>query len=135
VWGGAPPKEWLMSWMSIVVSVLAYAFLAGVAAQSVPGVKVRDGRAALGVAVVFGLMNAFFGYFIVGFLGAITFPLAILMPLTRYVLVPVVANAVLLKVADGLLDGFELKGWLGPLLMGGLFGFGGWVLHLVGVVA
>ncbi len=116
----------------LILSLVVYTVLAAVAPQVFPGVRVRDAKAAVGVAVVFGLLNMFLGWALSLLVGVVSLPAIILSGGLFLLLVPVIANAVLLRVADSLLDSFDLSGWMPAFGMGALFGVGGWLLGRIG---
>jgi putative membrane protein len=77
-------------------------------AYIVPGFKVRDFTAALIAAFVIGLINLF----IAPILTLLTFPLYII----TFGLFAWVINAACLKMAAGLLKGFEITSWTSALV-------------------
>jgi putative membrane protein len=77
-------------------------------ARFLPGVHIKRTRSAVLVAVVFGLLNVLIGWLIKFVLAAVLFLPAILTLGLAWVLVPFVANLVLLWITDELLETFEL---------------------------
>ena len=100
--------------MGIVIHVLVSALLLFVLGNLVSGIQVRDGKAALFGAIALGLANAFVKPLLV----ALTFPITII-TLGLFLLV---VNALMLMLAAGFVDGFEVKGFksalLGAILLG-----------------
>lgn len=82
-----------------------------VIARSMPGMSIQSYGTALGVAIVYGLINLTLGTVF----KIVTFPLIIL-TLGLFLLV---INACLLRLTDTLFDGFEIRG-LGTTLMAAL---------------
>ncbi len=113
--------NFLITWLIMSVAVwLASAFL--------PGIRVKDFGTAVGVAAVFGVLNWALGWlfwtvFTIGTLG-----LALLLAfITRWII-----DAILLKLTDGLIDGFKVDGFgwaiLGALFMSGVGTLGQWMI-------
>ena len=91
----------LIKWLLTSLALLATAYI-------VPGFKVKGFRTALVAALVIGLLNITIGWI----LGLLTLPLTILtLGLFFFVL-----NAFLLKIAAGLVDDFEIDGWVSAIL-------------------
>jgi putative membrane protein len=78
-------------------------------ARFLPGVHIKRTRSAVLVAVVFSVLNLLVGWLIKLLLAAALFLPAVLTLGLAWVLVPFIANAVLLWVTDELLDAFELR--------------------------
>jgi putative membrane protein len=78
-------------------------------ARFLPGVRIKRTRSAVLVAVVFSVLNVVVGWLIKMLLAAVLFLPAILTLGLAWVLVPFVANAILLWITDELLDAFELR--------------------------
>lgn len=86
--------KWLMELVAFSLSVF-------IVAQILPGVRVRNLLTAVGVAIVYGILN-FFTYWILVFL---SLPLLIL----TLGLFLIIINAFLLWITDKLIDGFEIR--------------------------
>lgn len=97
--------------MSLIVSFLVLSGAILLISALVPGIRVRGFKSAMGVAVIYGLLN----FALFKLLIFITFPLVVLKVLTLG-LFGIVMNAVLLMITDKLLDGFEVKGFGSALL-------------------
>lgn len=78
-------------------------------ARFLPGVQIKSTRTAFLVAVVFSVLNVLVGWLIKLVLAAVLFLPAVLTLGLAWVLVPFVANAVLLWITDEVLDAFELR--------------------------
>ncbi|MCU0685168.1 MAG: phage holin family protein [Polyangiaceae bacterium] len=79
-------------------------------ARMVPGVRVRSTGSAVAVAVVFSLLNWVIGWLVTGMVAVLLFLPAILTLGLLFLVIPLVANAVLLWLTDKFLDSFELRG-------------------------
>jgi putative membrane protein len=111
--------------ISILISFIAYTLIAFVSSQIIPGIKIKGFGAAALVAFVFGVLNLLLGWLLTFLLTAITLPLACLTFGLFWFLVPLIVNAILLKITDVVLEPFELKGWLPAFAMSLLFVLGG----------
>ena len=119
--------------MKLLVALAVYTAITLVAAQSVPGVKMQKGLgSAIGLALVFGFLNVVIGWFITILLGIFATVFTILtlgLGFPVFFLVGTSVNAILLRLADAMLPGFELDGWAPALIMGFLFAMAGWILR------
>jgi putative membrane protein len=86
----------------LTATVLLLAYL-------MPGVRIKSTKSAVLVAVVFSLINFLAGWLVKLLLGAVLFIPAILTLGLAWVLVPFLANALMLWITDELLDTFELR--------------------------
>jgi len=97
--------------MRLLIHWLVSALAVWIVAQIVPGIHVSGVTAALIAALVIGLINATLGLL----LKIITFPLTILtLGLFWFVI-----NALMLKLAAALVNGFEVRGFV-PALIGSI---------------
>jgi putative membrane protein len=78
-------------------------------ARFLPGVQIKSTRSAIVVAVVFSVLNFLIGWLIKVVLGAVLFLPAILTLGLAWVLVPFLANVLLLWITDEVIDTFELR--------------------------
>ena len=78
-------------------------------AMFLPGVRIKQKSSALIVAVVFSLLNWVVGWLVKTVLVAVLLVPAILTLGLAYLVLPFVANVILLWVTDKLLDAFELR--------------------------
>jgi uncharacterized membrane protein YvlD (DUF360 family) len=82
-----------------------------VAAAATPSIRVRNWGAAFGAAAVFGVTNVLLGWLARFLLKVILFLPAVLTLGLAYLIVPVLVNMLLLKIADSALgDGLEIRG-------------------------
>ena len=115
----------------MLVALVVYSLLALVAPQLFPNVKVRSGFAAVMVAVVFGFLNVAIGWLVTTLLDIVSLPAILLTGGLFKLVIPTVANAVLLKMTDAILKDFELKGWAPAFGMGLLFAVGGLAVRIL----
>ena len=94
--------------MGFIAHLLVTAVLIFLLGRIVPGIRVRDGKAALIGALVLGIANAIVRPILV----VLTLPATVL-TLGLFLLV---VNAVMLALAAYLVDGFEIKGFGAALL-------------------
>jgi putative membrane protein len=99
----------MLAAMHIIVHLAILTGTVLLLARFLPGVQIKRTRSAVLVAVVFSVLNVVVGWLIKMLLAAVLFLPAILTLGLAWVLVPFVANAVLLWITDELLDTFELR--------------------------
>jgi putative membrane protein len=107
--------------MKIIVRLLITTFLVVIIAHFLPGVTVVNYEAALYVALVLGLLNAFLKPLLILF----TLPATIL-TLGLFLLV---INAIIIMVGDYLLDGFMVNGFWNALFFSIILSFGQSILN------
>lgn len=112
----------------MIFALIVYTLLALITPAIFPKVKIKTPLAAFGVAMIFGFLNLLIGWLLKSALAIVSLPVAFLLPGVVSLAVPTVANAILLKVTDGVVSGFEIKGWLPAFGMGFIFSLGGLVL-------
>lgn len=112
--------------MGMIIHFLISAALLWVLGQMLPGIEVRDGKAALFGALMLGLANAFIRPILV----LLTFPITLL-TLGLFLLV---VNAVVLMIAAAFVDGFKVKGFTsalwGSLILGLMNLLVGWLFGM-----
>lgn len=89
--------------MQIIVHVLVTAVLLFILGKMIDGFEVRDGKAAVFGAIVLGLANAVVRPILI----LLTLPVTIV-TLGLFLLV---VNALMLKLAAAMVDGFEIEGF------------------------
>ena len=102
----------ILKWVVSSVALLGTAYL-------IPGFRVRDFGSALKASLVIGLANIF----IRPVLLFLTFPINIL----TLGLFTFVVNAIILRLAAGLIRGFEITGWMSAI-------FGAVILSVIGTL-
>lgn len=93
--------------MQIIVHVLVTAVLLFMLGKMIDGFEVRDGKAAVFGAIMLGLANAFVRPILI----LLTLPVTIV-TLGLFLLV---VNALMLKLAAAIVDGFEIEGFAAAL--------------------
>ena len=93
--------HWVVSWLLAALALWIVAYI-------IPGIKVRDFRAALIAALVIALVDIIIG----PILRFITFPLTLI----TLGLFRLVVNAILLKLAAMFTPGFAVDGFLSALI-------------------
>ena len=91
--------------MSILLHLAVLTVVVLVSARYIQGVRVKSTPAAIGVAVVFGLLNWLLGWII----KAILFVPAILTLGLGFLIMPLVVNVILLWLTDKVLHVFEIE--------------------------
>ena len=118
--------------MSLLIPLVVYTLVVMFAAQALPGVKLQEGAGpALGLSLVFAVLNILIGWLIKAVLGIAATAITVLtlgLGWPVFFLIGTAGNAVLLRVADSLLPGFELDGWAPALVMGFLLAMASWAL-------
>ncbi|HEX2608207.1 MAG TPA: phage holin family protein [Flavisolibacter sp.] len=94
--------------MGFIIKVLITAVAAFLAAKLLPGVAIKDLQTTVIVALVLALLNTFIKPILV----ILTIPITIL-TLGLFLLV---INALMVKWASSLVDGFTVDGWFSALL-------------------
>jgi putative membrane protein len=89
--------------MQIIVHVLVTAVLLFILGEMIDGFEVRDAKAAVFGAIMLGLANAFVRPILI----LLTLP-ATIVTLGLFLLV---VNALMLKLAAAIVDGFEIEGF------------------------
>ncbi|MFT4543540.1 MAG: putative membrane protein [Planctomycetota bacterium] len=111
----------------MITRLVLYAVVAFMAPQVLSGIRVKTGKAAVLIALVFTVLNAIIGPLLTVILTMISLP-AIVLTLGLFALIiPAIINAALLMLTGGLLDDFELDGCFPACLMGFLFALVGFV--------
>jgi putative membrane protein len=113
---------------TFVIQAIAAAIAVLVAAKIMPGVRIRRGETAVGVAAVFALLNLLLGWFIKAVLAVVLLPAALLTLGLPYLVFGVIVNTLLLYLTDKLVDDFRIDG-LGSLIgTAGLISVAAWLL-------
>ncbi|ACF15035.1 membrane protein of unknown function [Chloroherpeton thalassium ATCC 35110] len=101
--------------MSLILNILIFSAAIFLVAQLLPAVRVNNFMTAIGVAIVYSLVNFFIGWF----LTLISLPFLIL----TFWLFKFVLNAVMLWITDQFIDGFEIKNFTWTLIAAVLISF------------
>jgi putative membrane protein len=100
-------------------------------ARFLPGVRIKSTGSAIGVAVVFSLLNFFVGWLIKAVLGAALLLPAILTLGLAWLAVPFLANIALLWLTDKVLEPFELRDGRTLLIAAGAITAANFLFHLI----
>ncbi|MGA7123914.1 MAG: phage holin family protein [Polyangiaceae bacterium] len=98
--------------MYILLHLVVLALTIFVLSRIVPDVTIRSFGTALGVAVVFSVLNFFLGWFI----RAVLFVPALLTLGVLFLFVPFIVNTALLWLTDKLMASFEIRSLKGLLI-------------------
>jgi len=115
--------------MILLAKFIVFTFIALISPQIFRGIKMRGVGAAAAVAIVFGILNVLIGWLLKLVISLVSLPLTILTLGLFLLLIPTLVNAILLKIADAILDSFDIKGWWPAFGMGFLFALGGWLIR------
>jgi putative membrane protein len=117
--------------MGLIVSWLITSVAVWVAAAALPGFHLKDGKSALLVAAIFGLLNFLLGKLFLIVLGIVTIGLAWLLAFITIWII----NAVLLVITDKLTDHLKIDGFgwalAGALLISVVSKITEWVVRAV----
>ena len=96
--------------MNFIISLLINAAIIFGIAYVMPQVTIKSFGAAILVALLVGLLNATVGYLLAAVLNVVT--LGIVAPIVR-----LLVTAVVIKLVDRFLSGFEVKGFLPAIVI------------------
>ncbi|MEO6404737.1 MAG: phage holin family protein [Ferruginibacter sp.] len=91
--------------ITLILELLAEAAVIILLAAIMPDVKIRNYSTALGVAIVVALLNVTIGFLL-------RFPLNLVTLFFLGFIVRLIVTTLMIKLADKLFSGFEVKGWL-----------------------
>ncbi len=106
--------------LTLLLEILVYGGAILLASRILPGMKVKDYQAAVWVAVLFAVLNAVLGWALKAMVGFLLFLPGILTCGLLFGAIPLLVNAILLWMADKIMDDLEIRG-MGPLLGASLF--------------
>ncbi len=108
--------------MNFILELLVNAGVLFLLAVLLPSVNIKSYGTAIAVALVIGILNA-----TVGFL--LRLPLNILTLGLLSFVVRLVVSAIVIKIADKLFSGFEVKGWGAAFLLAACIAIAGTLMH------
>lgn len=118
-----------MSWLAHLVLSFAVVTLAVLVAERLfSDVKVQSAKSAVGVAVVFGVLNILIGWLIKLVVGVALLPAALVTFGLAFLLLGFLANCVLLWITDKLLKSFEVNSFRALFGTAALIGVAQWLL-------
>jgi uncharacterized membrane protein YvlD (DUF360 family) len=97
----------MTSFLVIFFSLLVHILIVLLVAYVLPYIEVRKFKAVLPVALVVAILSCAFGAFVIGFLHLSYTGMVFLLSGARFI-----ANTLVLKFTDVLLDGFKVHGFL-----------------------
>lgn len=108
--------------MNFIVELLVNAGVLFLLAALLPSVNIRSYGTAIGVALVIGILNATIGFLL-------RLPLNIVTLGLLSFVVRLIVSAVMIKLADKLFRGFEVKGWGAAFLLAICIAIAGTLMH------
>ena len=117
--------------LEFILSWLVLAFAVWVTSLILPAFRLKGTASALIVAVLFGVLNFFLGWFFFAVLGIATLGIGFLFAfITRWIV-----NAIILKIADAATDHLTIDGFgwalVAAALMSAIGTVGEWAVHLI----
>lgn len=113
---------------TFIIQAIAAGIAVLVASKIMPGVRIREGKTAIGIALAFAALNLVAGWLLKAVLAIVLLPAAVLTFGLAYLVLGLIVNSILLYVTDKLIDDFEIKGF-GPLIgSAGLISVASWLL-------
>jgi putative membrane protein len=109
--------------MGLIIRILISAVAVYIASQVIPGIVVSGFGAALVVAIVLGLLNAFLKPILV----ILTIPITIITLGLFYLVI----NVIMVYLAAYLVDGFAVSGFIAALLFSFLVSIVTWVIDSI----
>lgn len=103
--------------MRILARLIVVALVIAVSPQILPGVRVGGFGAALIAALVYGLLFVFIGWLVAAVVAVLSLVPGILTLGLFFLLVPVIANTILLKMTAGMLTSFDIGSWSSAFLL------------------
>lgn len=117
--------------IGIILSWLVQAFAVWVTSLILPAFRIRDGKSALVIAAIFGLLSYFLGTLFYIVFGIATLGLALLFSFVARLII----NAILLKITDAITDRLTIDGFgwalVAAALMAGIGSVGEWAVKIL----
>lgn len=110
--------------MNFIIELLVNAGVLFLLAAALPSVNIKSYGTAIGVALVVGLLSATIGWLMRGMLNVVT--LGLLSFIVR-----LVVSAVIIKIADKLFSGFEVKTWTAAFILAACIALAGTILNYI----
>lgn len=108
--------------MNFIIDLLINAAVLFLLASVLPSVHIRSYGTAVGVAFVVGILNATIGFLI-------RLPLNIITLGLLSFIVRLIVSAIMIKLADKLFSGFEVKGWTPAFILAICIAIAGTLFH------
>ena len=110
--------------MNFLIELLLNAGVLFLLAALLPSVNIKSYGTAIGVALVVGILNATIGWLL-------RLPLNIVTLGLLSFVVRLVVTAVVIKIADKLFSGFEVKGWTAAFILAACLALAGTFLNYI----
>lgn len=110
--------------MNFILELLVNAGVLFLLAALLPSVHIKSYGTAIIVALVIGILNATIGFLL-------RLPLNIVTLGLLSFVVRLIVSAVMIKIADKLFSGFEVKGWGAAFLLAACIAVAGWLMHRI----
>jgi putative membrane protein len=110
--------------MNFILELLVNAGVLFLLAALLPSVNIKSYGTAIIVALVIGILNATIGFLL-------RLPLNIVTLGLLSFVVRLIVSAVMIKLADKLFSGFEVKGWGASFLLAACIAIAGWLMHRI----
>ncbi len=110
--------------MNFIIELLVNAGVLFLLAAALPSVNIKSYGTAIGVALVVGLLSATIGWLMRGMLNVVT------LGLLSFV-VRLVVSAVIIKIADKLFRGFEVRTWTAAFILAVCIAVAGTILNYI----
>ena len=110
--------------MNFIIELLLNAGVLFLLAALLPSVTIKNYGTAIGVALVVGILNATIGWLL-------RLPLNIITLGLLSFVVRLVVTAVIIKIADKLFSGFEVKGWAAAFILAAAIAIAGTLLNCI----
>ena len=115
--------------MGLILTWLIFSFAVWATAAILPGFHLKDGKSALLVAAIYGVLNLIIGKILFFVFAVVTLGIAWLLAfITQWII-----NAIVLVITDKVTDHLKIDsfGWAlgGALLISIIGSFGGWVVN------
>ena len=103
--------------MRIVIRLLLMMVVIAFAPRVIDGVRVDGMAAALVAAAVYAVLALLIGWLVRLVVGVLSIVPGVLTFGLFFLLVPIIANAVLLKLTSGMMSSFEIRSWTAAFLL------------------
>lgn len=108
--------------MNFILELLVNAGVLFLLAALLPSVNIKSYGTAIGVALVIGILNATIGFLL-------RLPLNIITLGFLSFFVRLIVSAIIIKLADKLFSGFEVKGWMAAIILAICIAIAGTIMH------
>jgi putative membrane protein len=113
---------------TFIIQAIAAGIAVLVASKIIPGVRLREGKTAIGIAAAFAGLNLVAGWLLKAVLAVVLLPAAVLTFGLAYLMLGLLVNAILLYLTDRLIDDFEIEGFWPLVGSAGLISIAAWLV-------